>query len=37
MTYRGLVDVSTKTNNFSNFPHCDSLLMENKCGAHTVP
>ena len=37
MTYRGLVDISSKANNSSNYTQCDSLLMGNKCGAHTVP
>ena len=37
MTYRGLVDISTKANNARNYTQCDSLLMGNKCGAHTVP
>jgi len=36
-TYRGLVDISPKADNSSNFTQCDSLLMGNKCGAHTVP
>ena len=37
MTYRGLVDISSKAYNSSNYTQCDSLLMGNKCGAHTVP
>ena len=37
MTYRGLVDISSKAKNSSNYTQCDSLLMGNKCGAHTVP
>ena len=37
MTYRGLVDISSKASNSSNYTQCDSLLMGNKCGAHTVP
>jgi Fe-S cluster assembly protein SufB len=36
-TYRGLVDFSPKAKNARNFTQCDSLLMGNKCGAHTVP
>ena len=36
-TYRGLVDILAKANNSRNFTQCDSLLMGNKCGAHTVP
>ncbi len=37
MTYRGLVDISPNATNSNNFTQCDSLLMGNKCGAHTVP
>jgi Fe-S cluster assembly protein SufB len=37
MTYRGLVDISPKSSNSSNYTQCDSLLMGNKCGAHTFP
>ena len=36
-TYRGLVDINKKAKNARNFTQCDSLLMGNKCGAHTVP
>jgi len=36
-TYRGLVRISTKAKNSRNFTQCDSLLMGNKCGAHTIP
>ncbi len=36
-TYRGLVDIFPKAKNAQNFTQCDSLLMGNKCGAHTVP
>ena len=36
-TYRGLVDISAKAKNSRNYTQCDSLLMGNKCGAHTVP
>jgi len=36
-TYRGLVDISSKAKNSTNYTQCDSLLMGNKCGAHTVP
>ena len=36
-TYRGLVDIFPKAKNARNFTQCDSLLMGNKCGAHTVP
>ena len=37
MTYRGLVDISSKASNSNNYTQCDSLLMGNKCGAHTIP
>ena len=36
-TYRGLVDINKKATNSRNYTQCDSLLMGNKCGAHTVP
>ena len=36
-TYRGLVDINEKATNSRNYTQCDSLLMGNKCGAHTVP
>ena len=36
-TYRGLVDISKKASNARNYTQCDSLLMGNECGAHTVP
>ncbi len=36
-TYRGLVDIFPKANNAQNFTQCDSLLMGNRCGAHTIP
>ena len=36
-TYRGLVDIGRKATNSRNYTQCDSLLMGNKCGAHTVP
>ena len=36
-TYRGLVDINSKATNSRNYTQCDSLLMGNKCGAHTVP
>jgi Fe-S cluster assembly protein SufB len=36
-TYRGLVRMQSKADNARNFTQCDSLLMGNKCGAHTVP
>ena len=36
-TYRGLVRFSKKSENSRNFTQCDSLLIGNKCGAHTIP
>ena len=36
-SYRGLVHVSKKAENARNFSQCDSLLMGDKCGAHTWP
>jgi len=36
-TYRGLVKINSKANNARNYTQCDSLLMGNKCGAHTIP
>lgn len=36
-TYRGLVKVLPKAENARNFSQCDSLLMGDKCGAHTFP
>ena len=36
-SYRGLVQVSSRAKNARNFSQCDSLLMGNKCGAHTFP
>jgi len=36
-TYRGLVSANRKATNARNFTNCDSLLIGNKCGAHTVP
>lgn len=36
-TYRGLVDVKPGAENAKNFTQCDSLLLGDKCGAHTVP
>ena len=36
-TYRGLVSVMPKAYNSKNFTQCDSLLIGNNCGAHTVP
>ena len=36
-TYRGLVSVLPNATNAKNFTQCDSLLIGNDCGAHTVP
>ena len=36
-TYRGLVRISPKANSARNFTQCDSLLIGDECGAHTVP
>ena len=36
-TYRGLVTAHRRASNARNFTNCDSLLIGNKCGAHTVP
>ena len=36
-TYRGLVKVMPGARNARNFTQCDSLLIGNRCGAHTVP
>ncbi|MFZ9661294.1 MAG: Fe-S cluster assembly protein SufB [Chitinophagaceae bacterium] len=36
-SYRGLVHVSKNASNARNFSQCDSLLLGDKCGAHTFP
>ena len=36
-TYRGLVSAHRRATNAKNFTNCDSLLIGDKCGAHTVP
>ena len=36
-TYRGLVRVSANADGMRNFTQCDSLLLGDRCGAHTVP
>jgi len=36
-TYRGLVRVNSGAENVRNFTQCDSLLLGDQCGAHTVP
>ena len=35
--YRGLVRIAPKASNCRNFSQCDSLLLGDKCGAHTWP
>ena len=36
-SYRGLVRIGKKAENARNFSQCDSLLLGDKCGAHTFP
>ncbi len=36
-SYRGLVSIGKKAENAMNFSQCDSLLIGDKCGAHTFP
>lgn len=36
-SYRGLVKINKKAKNSRNFSQCDSLLLGDKCGAHTFP
>ncbi|MEY2586521.1 MAG: hypothetical protein RLY11_370 [Bacteroidota bacterium] len=36
-SYRGLVNVAKNASNARNFSQCDSLLLGDKCGAHTFP
>ena len=36
-SYRGLVKVGKNAENARNFSQCDSLLLGDKCGAHTFP
>ncbi|GMT45295.1 MAG: Fe-S cluster assembly protein SufB [bacterium] len=36
-SYRGLVRVSKNADNARNYSQCDSLLLGDKCGAHTFP
>ena len=36
-SYRGLVKINKKAENAQNFSQCDSLLMGDRCGAHTFP
>jgi Fe-S cluster assembly protein SufB len=36
-SYRGLVKINKTASNARNFSQCDSLLLGDKCGAHTFP
>ncbi|MFN5478407.1 MAG: Fe-S cluster assembly protein SufB [Chitinophagaceae bacterium] len=36
-SYRGLVSVAKNADNARNFSQCDSMLLGDKCGAHTFP
>lgn len=36
-SYRGLVEVMRRSENARNFSQCDSLLLGDRCGAHTFP
>jgi Fe-S cluster assembly protein SufB len=36
-TYRGLVRIQPKADGARNYTQCDSLLIGDQCGAHTVP
>jgi Fe-S cluster assembly protein SufB len=36
-SYRGLVKINKKADNARNFSQCDSLLLGDRCGAHTFP
>ena len=36
-TYRGLVSMHPRATNSRNYTQCDSLLIGDKCGAHTFP
>ncbi|MCG7859220.1 SufD family Fe-S cluster assembly protein, partial [Flavihumibacter sediminis] len=36
-SYRGLVSVAKNATNARNFSQCDSLLLGDRCGAHTFP
>lgn len=36
-SYRGLVSVHPKADNVRNFTQCDSLLIGDTCGSHTIP
>jgi Fe-S cluster assembly protein SufB len=36
-TYRGMVKITKKAQGARNYSQCDSLLLGDKCGAHTFP
>lgn len=36
-SYRGLIQINKNASNARNFTQCDSLLMGDRCGAHTFP
>ncbi len=36
-SYRGLVQINKGAHNARNYTQCDSMLMGDKCGAHTFP
>ena len=36
-SYRGLVKITKRAENSRNFSQCDSLLLGDRCGAHTYP
>ncbi|MEW6702954.1 MAG: Fe-S cluster assembly protein SufB [Bacteroidota bacterium] len=36
-SYRGLIKIGKNAEGARNFTQCDSMLMGNKCGAHTFP
>ncbi len=36
-SYRGLVEIAKRADNARNFSQCDSMLLGDKCGAHTFP
>ena len=36
-TYRGLISAHRRAKGARNFTNCDSLLIGDRCGAHTVP
>lgn len=36
-SYRGLVNITKKAKDSRNYSECDSLLLGDKCGAHTFP